>query len=309
MSGPLSTDDIPADEELPSPLERRTLDRLEGRLADVGGLQVHRLLPKRARRTVGAWCFVDQFGPTAADDTRGIEIGPHPHIGLQTVSWLVEGQALHRDSVGSEQVLLPGQLNLMTAGHGVSHSEENPSRRTGVTLGAQLWVAQPERTRHGPPAFEHHGQLPELGLGAARVTVLVGSVGADTSPARTDTPLVGVAVTAQRRGDTTIPLEPGHEHAVVVLDGAVSIGAEVFRPGELAYLGLGRDDVTLSLAHGTHALVLGGEPFESELVMWWNFVARTRDEARQAAADWNAADDRFGAVASPLARIPSPDFT
>ena len=285
------------------------IERIPGKVADVGGLEVRRLLPRRTHRTVGPWCFVDQYGPTSPDDTHGIEIGPHPHIGLQTVSWLVEGEALHRDSVGSEHPLRPGQLNLMTAGHGIAHSEENPSRRAGITLGAQLWVAQPEGTRHGEPAFEHHAALPEIGLGATRATVLVGRVGDVTSPARHDSPQVGVALEALRTGEATLVVDPGFEHVIVVIDGTVAVGGDAFRPGELAYLPLGRDDLTMSLDAGSHALVLGGAPFGEELAMWWNFVGRTRDELGVAAAAWDAGDDRFGPVDSPLGRIPAPAFT
>src|ERR687897_3072291 len=120
---------------------------------------VRRLLPQRPRRMVGAWCFVDVFGPDDVADRPGMQIGPHPHTGLQTVTWLVQGEVLHRDSLGSEQPIRPGQLNLMTAGHGVSHAEESPAGPPTHQHGIQLWVAQPEATRHGPAAFEHHAEL------------------------------------------------------------------------------------------------------------------------------------------------------
>src|SRR6478609_96005 len=137
----------------------------EGRLAEVGDFQVQRVLPYRARRTVGSWCFVDQMGPGAVTAEHGLDIGPHPHIGLQTVTWLLHGEVLHRDSLGSEQVIRPGQLNLMTAGRGVSHSEETRGVYDGVLHGVQLWVALPDATRHGAPAFEHHFELPRIELG------------------------------------------------------------------------------------------------------------------------------------------------
>jgi quercetin 2,3-dioxygenase len=286
-----------------------TIEILPGKVADVGGLAVRRLLPRRARRTIGAWCFIDQYGPTAPDDTHGIEIGPHPHTGLQTVSWLFEGEALHRDSLGTEQLLRPGQLNLMTAGRGIAHSEENPSQRAGVTLGAQLWVALPDSTRNGPPAFEHHAELPVLGIGAAKVTVMMGSLGTVGSSARTDTPMVGLAVDAVQPGTAHVPLDPAFEHGVLLISGSLGVEGQPIGQGELAYLLPGREATTLSFESDTHALLLGGEPFGEQLVYSWNFVGRDRDEVRTAADEWNAGTDRFGSVASTLPRILAPATT
>jgi redox-sensitive bicupin YhaK (pirin superfamily) len=263
-------------------------------------MEVRRALPRHDRRTVGAWCFLDHFGP--ADDTV-MQIGPHPHIGLQTVTWLVQGELLHRDSLGSEQPIRPGQLNLMTSGHGIAHAEEMPGGPQAVH-GAQLWVALPEATRHGPSAFEHHADLPVVGAGPLEVTVLMGRLDGVRSPARTDTELVGLALAGT--GAATLPLDPAFEHALVVLDGTVAVDDEVVAPGELAYLGLGRDDLRLDTAPGTHALVVGGVPFPDRLAMWWNFVGRSKDEIAIAGKDWAAGTDRFGPVTSSLARIPAP---
>ena len=176
--------------ERPEPDDPSAVEVLVGREAAVGETPVRRLLPRRTRRTVGAWCFVDHMGPLPPESPPG-GIGPHPHTGLHTVTWLVEGELLHRDSLGSEQTIRPGQLNLMTAGHGVSHAEEPTGRHQGLH-GVQLWVAQPEATRHERPAFEHHEALPEVAFGAARATVLVGRLAGVASPARRDTDLIGV---------------------------------------------------------------------------------------------------------------------
>jgi quercetin 2,3-dioxygenase len=280
-------------------------ERLEAREADVGGITVRRALPKRHRRTIGAWCFVDHFGPTAVGASAPMQIGPHPHIGLQTVTWLVAGEALHRDSLGVEQLIRPGQLNLMTAGRGVSHAEESPTGSRGELHGAQLWVAQPDATRHGAPAFEHHEDLPRLELGGVVASVLVGRVGEAVSPARADTPLTGVALEATG-GAAVVPLDPSHEHGVVVLDGSLEVEGQEVRPGTLAYLGLGRDELALGAVGPAHALLLGGAPFEAEPLMWWNFVARRREEIEEAWDDWETGADRFGAVASELERIAAP---
>ena len=176
MSGPVTAQDAAPDPAAGRP-HAPEVEVLPSRETTVGGVPVRRALPKRQRRTVGAWCFADHFGPVAAGGgAQDMQIGPHPHSGLHTVTWLVEGELVHRDSLGSEQPIRPGQLNLMTAGHGVAHAEESPPALAGRQHGIQLWVAQPEATRHGPAAFEHHAELPRLDLGGAVATVLVGGL-------------------------------------------------------------------------------------------------------------------------------------
>jgi len=245
------------------------------------------------------------MGPTTVTETSGLDIGPHPHMGLHTVTWLVAGEVLHRDSLGTEQLIRPGQLNLMTAGRGVSHSEEATGTYRGELHGVQLWVAQPERTRHGDPAFEHHGALPQVELEAAVVTVLAGEFAGAASPARADTPLVAAEGTL-RRGGSTWPLRSDFEHGLTVLEGAVAIGDQELRPGEFGYLGRDRDEITLSANDPTRVLLIGGEPFAEPILMWWNFVARTRDELDLAYQQWQGHDERFGLLDSPLPRIPAP---
>jgi redox-sensitive bicupin YhaK (pirin superfamily) len=278
----------------------------EGRRTEVGGIPVQRSLPQRTRRTVGPWCFVDHFGPAPVKRNGGADasmlVGPHPHIGLQTVTWLLDGEVLHHDSLGSEQLIKPGQLNLMTAGRGVAHAEETPRGATGSLHGLQLWVAQPDATRHGPAAFEHHASLPEAEAGGAVATVLVGELAGARSPARTDSPLVGADVVV--RGPATLPLDPAFEHAVLVVGGPLTVGDAAVEPGGMAYLPPGRAEVELDGAG--RALLLGGVPFAEAVVMWWNFVARTRDEMVEARSAWEAGDDRFGPVETELGRIPAP---
>jgi hypothetical protein len=301
VSGPVTTTDAPAEPQACAP-DIATVEITDSRDSRVGGFPVRRALPRRERRTVGPWCFVDHMGPAHVTADEGPGVAPHPHIGLQTVTWLLEGEALHRDSLGSEQVIVPGQLNLMTAGHGVSHSEEGTGRVGGDLHGVQLWIAQPSATRDGAPAFEHHAELPRLDLGAAEATVLVGELGGVTSPARRDSDHVGVDLVL-RAGLATVPLQPDAEHALVVLTGDVSIDAHHVTPGRLAYLGVGRDEVVLSVDSPARALLIGGVPFDEPVLMWWNYVARTRDEITQAHHEWTAATDRFGVVASTLPRV------
>ncbi len=304
MSGPLSSDEPPAVRSGGDPGEP-TVEVSPSREAEVAGNRVRRALPQRQRRTVGAWCFADHLGPIASHDGGPGGIGPHPHMGLHTVTWLVAGELVHRDSLGSEQVIRPGQLNLMTAGRGVSHAEEPTGRYRGEFHGIQLWVAQPESSRWGAAAFEHHPLLPEVGLGGGVATVLVGEVAGARSPARRDTALVGADL-ALAGGAAAVPLDPDFEHALVVLEGGVELGGRVVTPGALAYLGSGREELVLTAGEATRLLLIGGDPFESPITMWWNFVGRSREEMAEAAADWNAGPQRFGETGSALARIPAP---
>jgi len=303
MSGPVTdTDSAPlAVTDQPS---AACVELSDSRDELVGRIRVRRALPRRGRRTIGAWCFADHMGPADVDERNGLSIGAHPHIGLQTVTWLLDGQVLHRDSLGSEQVITPGQLNLMTAGHGVSHSEEGTGHR-GTVEGAQLWVAQPSGTRDSAPAFEHHGELPQVEYGNALATVLVGELGDTLSPARHDTPLVGADL-ALHDGSAVLPLRRDWEYGLIVLRGGVALDDQVIEPGRLAYLGEGRDELTLDAVEPTRALLLGGEPLGEKITMWWNFVGRSRDEIDCAYQSWQAQDDRFGRVGSALPRIPAP---
>lgn len=300
MSGPVTTDDeAPAEGGCGD--THLDLEVTDPREAAVGRLRVRRVLPRRARRTVGAWCFVDLMGPAAVESDDGLGVPPHPHIGLQTATWLIAGEALHRDSLGTEQVLQPGQLNLMTAGAGIAHSEEGTGYR-GPLQGVQLWIAQPDATRHGPPAFEHHAQLPELELGSATATVLVGDLGGATSPARRDSDHLGADLVL-RPGESTVPLRPGHEHAVLVVDGQVSVAGRTVSAGQMAYVGVGHTELPLEVRDPSRAIVLGGTPFEERIVMWWNYVARSQDEIAAAHRDWADGHDRYGDVSSDLERL------
>ncbi|HEU5033318.1 MAG TPA: pirin family protein [Mycobacteriales bacterium] len=304
MSGPVTVDDAPPVPDCGHP-GAHTVEVTESHEATVGRLKVRRALPRRGRRTVGAWCFADHMGPASVTEDSGLDVGPHPHIGLQTVTWLLDGEALHRDSLGSEQVIRPGQLNLMTAGNGVSHSEEATGHYRGELEGIQLWIAQPDRTRGGAAGFEHHRELPRQDFTGGVATVLVGEFAGVTSPARHDSPLAGVELDLPG-GTAAFPLRREWEYAAIVLRGSVRLGQHVVEPGHLAYLGDDRDELELEAAAGTRALLLGGEPFAEQIVMWWNFVARDRDELLAAYRSWRDQDDRFGHLRSPLPRIPAP---
>ena len=267
------------------------------------GLVVTRTLPERSLPTVGAWCFLDQGGP-ARHDSRLL---PHPHIGLQTVSWLLEGEIVHRDTVGSEATIVPGQLNLMTSGRGIAHSEFTPGAIDLHLL--QLWIALPDSARWQAPHFEQHADLPVVSGDGWRATVLIGDLAGASSPAAAYSPLVGAEIRIAAHATARIPLEPAFEHAVLAPRGIVQVEGATLGPGPLCYLGMERDELTITAGpDGAVVLLIGGEPLGEDLVMWWNFVGRSHDEIAEARDDWEAHSDRFGPeiAVHAGARIPAP---
>jgi quercetin 2,3-dioxygenase len=275
--------------------EVNDLELTAARDARVGAMTVRRLLPLRLRRSVGPWCFVDHYGPTDVDGGTGMDVPPHPHIGLQTVTWLLAGDVLHRDSLGSEQLIRPGQLNLMTAGLGIAHAEQSPASRDPTLHGVQLWVALRDASRHVPPAFEHHASLPRAGLGGFAITVLIGELAGAGSPATAFSPIVGAELTAAgRAASCLLPLRPDFEHVVFVAAGQASVASVDLVVGQLLYLPTGRPEAMLAAPDGSTLMLLGGEPLGEPLLMWWNFVARTPAEIVAATAAWQAGE--FGQV-------------
>ncbi|MDZ8171455.1 pirin family protein [Microbacterium xanthum] len=292
---------------------------LESREVPLGGVRamsVHRSLPQRELPLVGAWCFLDRFGPQR---TR-MRVEPHPHIGLQTVTWPFVGDVRHRDSVGSDVMVRRGALNLMTSGAGIAHSEYSDGEEATDLDALQLWVALPESRRHGPPDFERHEDLPTLRLPArigeeGRATVVLGRLGEVVSPASVYTPIVGAELQIPAGATVALPLEPAWEHALIAIDGTASVDV---RPAgdvdtvdlddkRMLYLGTARDHVTLSSASGARLFLIGGAPFEDEIVMWWNFVGRAHEEIVEAREAWEARGERFGEVVGHGdERIPAP---
>jgi hypothetical protein len=255
---------------------------------------------------VGAWCFVDHFGPEDVSGRPGMQVPPHPHTGLQTVTWLVDGEIVHRDSLGSDQPIRPGQLNLMSAGHGIAHSEMSPTEHPPGMHGLQLWVALPEGARHGEPRFEHHTELPVLRDGDATITVLAGRFGSAESPAGVHTSLVAVEMVLPGPGAHRLALNPAFEYGVLTMSNAVDVAGTTVAPGALLYLAPGRSELTVEAPGEARVALLGGEPFEEDLVMWWNFVGRSHEEIVQAREDWMAGR-RFGRVAGCSAEpLPAP---
>jgi len=283
-------------------------------------MNVRRTLPHRDIRTIGAWCFVDDYGPTTPDQPP-MDVRPHPHMGLQTVTWLMTGEVEHRDSTGGHGLVQPEQLNLMTAGHGIAHSEYS---RSGVVRGVQMWVALPADMRHGQPSFAQYRDLPRVSLtddfpvnaepeagaeataGVAEALVFIGEFGGVRSPAATFTPLVGVQIRTLGNCSVQLPLRSDFEYGILALDEDLFVDATPVPRHSLRYLGWGHDSLTIDTATASVFLLLGGEPLVEELLMWWNFVGRTHDEIEQARAQWQAGE-RFGAVVGDDARpLPAP---
>lgn len=274
-------------------------------LGGIRGIQVDRVLPQRGLPTVGAWCFLDSFGP----HSEPMRVLPHPHIGLQTVTWPLSGEIRHRDSIGNDVLVRPGQLNLMTGGHGVAHSEF--STEDGPLLrGLQMWVALPAERATMAAAFEQHVDLPRYAHEGVTGTVFAGALGDAVSPATVHTPLVGADLTIDGGTGTRVPLRQDFEYGLLVIDGSPVVSGTAVPRGQLLYLGTGRAELAIATSGPARAVLLGGEPFPDELVMWWNFVGRGHDEIAAARAAWEAADEsRFGAVPGHDGqRIPAPEL-
>ncbi|MFJ4820445.1 pirin family protein [Streptomyces sp. NPDC088801] len=257
--------------------------------------EVRRLLPNLGRRMIGAWCFVDHYGPDDIADEPGMQVPPHPHMGLQTVSWLHEGEVLHRDSTGSLQTIRPRELGLMTSGRAISHSEESPRDHARFLHGAQLWVALPDAHRHTEPRFEHHADLPVVTAPGLTATLILGDLDGATSPGTAYTPIVGADLALARGADVRLPLERDFEYAVLSMSGEARVDGVPVLPGSMLYLGCGRGELPLRAESDANLMLLGGEPFEEELIMFWNWIGRSQEEIVQARRDWMEGA-RFGEV-------------
>ncbi len=275
----------------------RRLESYPNRELSLGALAVSRALPVRDRRLVGPWCFLDRFGPLTFSDGKPMDVAPHPHIGLQTVTWLLAGEVVHDDSLGCESVLRPGGVNIMTSGGGIAHAEQTPKDNTGTLDGVQLWVALPDAHRHMQPAFQHVAEVPAVESPGGSVHVFAGAIHDAVSAARHYSALVGADVRVHRAGTVDIPLTSAYEHAVLVLHGDCTLDGDALQPRILYYLGTNRDTASFSSITGADLLLIGGPPFGETILIWWNFVARTPDEIAEARADWEDRR-RFGDVAA-----------
>lgn len=286
--------------------EGHALEPHPGRETRLGDLQIWRALPVRDRRLVGPWCFLDRYGPISFTGDKAMDVASHPHIGIQTVSWLLEGEVLHRDSLGFEAMARPGSVNIMTSGRGIAHAEETPSANIGRLNGVQLWVALLDEHRHVEPNFHHVSDVPRVEYrgGIARIF-----------SAHNFSPMIGAEVRVHPRETLQMPLERTFEHALFLLDGDATLEGQALDVNTLYYLGTDRAEICVSSNGGARFLLLGGPPFPETVLMWWNFAARTPEEIAQAREDWEHGQ-RFGEViryrgprlhAPPLTKIARPN--
>jgi redox-sensitive bicupin YhaK (pirin superfamily) len=275
------------------------VELLVPRQVPLGGpraMDVRRTLPQRQRSLIGAWCFLDHYGPDRVGDSGGMQVPRHPHTGLQTVSWLFTGEIEHRDSAGFHATVRPGEVNLMTAGRGISHSEFS-TPDTAVLHGAQLWVALPDAARHTAPTFEHYRPEPVSGEGWS-MRVFLGTLAGSVSPVTTHTPLLGAELVLEAGAELTFETDVSFEHGLLLDSGNLVLDGRIVAKDHLAYLPAGHASLTLAAgSDGARALLIGGEPLGEKIVMWWNFVGRSHEEIVAYRDQWQAeigAADGFG---------------
>jgi len=272
-----------------------------------GPLTVVRALPVKGRRLVGPWCFLDRFGPLTFKGTA-MDIGPHPHMGLQTVTWLLDGEVVHDDSLQQEALLRTGGVNVMTSGDAIAHAERTPDKNSGRLNGVQLWTALTDLHRHRPASFQHVTEAPQLEVRGGIVRLFSGALAGGASPAEHFSELVGADLQIHASEILNLALEPHYEHALLLLQGDCAVEGQRLEGRLLYYLGTHRTDVSLSSSAGARVLLIGGPPFPETILMWWNFVARTPEEIRKARSDWEA-HVRFGDVSAYKGpRMPAPEL-
>ncbi|CAN5664453.1 pirin family protein [soil metagenome] len=257
---------------------------------------VRRTLPQRSRSLIGAWCFADHYGPHDVGNTTGMDVPPHPHTGLQTVSWLFSGEVEHRDSAGVHAMVRPGELNLMTAGAGICHSEVSTAA-TSTLHGVQLWVALPDADRDTDRGFDHYVPTP-VARGGSVLRVFLGALDGVSSPVATFSPLLGAQLDLAARATLALEVDPSFEHGVLVDRGDIEVDGTALQSAELSYRAAGPSilDIRNTGDRPARVLVLGGTPFTEELLMWWNFVGRSHDDIATYREQWQNHDARFGEV-------------
>jgi len=258
---------------------------------DIGGFTVRRFLPSAARRSVGPFVFFDQMGPAAFPAGEGLDVRPHPHIGLATVTYLLEGEILHRDSLGTVQAIRPGEVNWMTAGRGIVHSERtDATRRTAPHRlhGLQAWVGLPSADEETDPAFAHHpiGDLPVVRREGAELRLIAGTAFGRCSPVAVRSPMLYVDARLQPGARLSLP-DPYPERAVFVLEGSLTVDDAAVGAGDMAVLAPGAS-AELRAATASRVLLLGGEPLDGRRHLWWNLVSSDPARIARAAADWQA---------------------
>jgi len=299
---------------------------LEPRLADVGGIPIARLLPNTGKKPIGAWCFLDHAGPVEFEDGEvGMQVGRHPHTNLQTFSWMLDGEVLHKDSLGNEQVITKNQVNVMTAGtgltQGISHTEQSVFSDTGGSPDAaralsmvQLWIALPtdQKIERG---FHHYPELPTWTENNVEIILTTGNYTSVTgeryeAPTIQYSKMVGIDVYWLEDGEVTLTLEPGFEYGILVSEGQIESEGKICEQDQLFRFHdsdvENNESIKLVAKKGTRVMFIGGEPLNNQVLLWWNFVADNKEEIEQSIIDWNNGHERFGNVDSDMKRLPAP---
>lgn len=295
-----------------------SVDKYIATTKDVGGIPVARLLPQAKRKTVGAWCFLDHAGSDElkfADDSNGLQVGLHPHINLQTFTWMLQGEVWHQDSLGNRQLIRPKQVNLMTAGTGnqagISHTEQTPEGIKDLHA-VQLWIALP-MNQDIKPNFEHYPELPQWQKDGIRYILTTGQYQGYSAPTTQFSPLLGVDMQFDITGKFDIEKQDKFEYGFLVIKGELHINGQVYGQDELAVLSdcaNAQGELELWASEGTHVMLLGGEPLPHPTLIWWNFVGSNAEDLKQAVTDWNNHHERFGDIAldgTVLKRLVAPE--
>ncbi|WP_019202152.1 pirin family protein [Tsukamurella sp. 1534] len=301
-----NTDRQPEEVECGASAPGSGVEVIEAREVPLGGpraMTVRRTLPTHERSMIGAWCFADHYGPDDVSATGGMNVPPHPHTGLQTVSWLFEGEIEHRDSAGVQAPVLPGELNLMSAGFGISHSEVS-TPRTERLHGVQLWLALPDRVRNAHNGFQHYVppvvDLPDVRSGGpgGTVKVFIGSLAGSDADVTTATPLLGAELVLRPGARVTLEVDAAFEHGALLDTERLLFDGVSLNRGDLGYMGPGHGGLRLHnpTEEPARVILLGGTPFGEDIVMWWNFVGRSHEDIVEYRAEWEARTERFGSV-------------
>jgi quercetin 2,3-dioxygenase len=315
MDNHMTSISVAAEECAASGERRQVVESFPGRDTNLGSLRILRALPIRGKRLVGPWCFLDRYGPYTFSEGKPMDVAPHPHIGLQTVTWLLEGEIVHHDSLGCEGLIRSGGVNVMTAGAGIAHSEETPRDNSGVLNGIQLWTALPEAQRKIAPSFQHIEKVPEVELSGGVAQVFAGTLAGVISPAQYYSDIIGADLTIHSGAKLNLQLNPSREHALFLLSGDAEIEGQPLDERNLYYLGTDRSELDVGSRAGARLLLIGGQPFTEAILMWWNFVARTPEEIVEARTAWEERQG-FGEVkayqgprlsAPPLAKLARPN--
>lgn len=305
-----------------------SIETLEPRLADVGGIPIARLLPNKGKQPIGAWCFLDHAGPAEfGEDENGMQVGRHPHTNLQTFSWMLNGEVLHKDSLGNKQVISKNQVNVMTAGtglsQGISHTEQSVFPDTGGSRDAarglsmvQLWIALPT-DQQIERSFHHYPELPTWTENNVEMILTTGSYHSVTgkryeAPTIQYSKMVGIDVYFLEDGEVTLTLEPGFEYGILVTEGQIESEGKICEQDQLFRFHdsdvANNESIKLVAKKGTRVMFIGGEPLNNQVLLWWNFVADNKEEIEQSIIDWNNGHERFGNIDSDMKRLPAPEL-